>query len=362
VHQHLQRSDLSLTPQAGFGAGATGVVRLLIERGLVDLEEVLNGEIRLRDGSRRNRSAILTRADGTGFAVKERARHEFDQYRILETVSPLTEFVPRLRSATAEPLVVSVEPGAVDLHQHHLDGGPIDPAIAAALGRALGLLHSEAPEGMRRTDDSPPDIFEIGLPDIESLRDYTGGVLDVVRAIQGHTTLSANVRAAESGWSNETVIHGDVKWPNIVVVPCPHGGTPGVRLIDWEHSGGGDRAWDVGSAIASYLSCWIVSMPPLGDSVGDAVRSAAMPLDALRPSIAAVWHEYAASARLANERRRRLLDRAIVLCAVRLIKSAFEESAMRMTMSVAAARHLQLAANILDDPEDAATRLLALSA
>lgn len=340
------------------------MVRLLIDRGLVDVREVLDGELRVHDGSRRNRSAIVTRPDGSGFAVKESAAYEFGQYLALQDVPALRAFVPPLLSEGAEPLIVSVEPGSVDLHQHHLDGGPIDVALGGAIGRALGTLHREAPDSMRHEDDAAPDIFDIELPDLGSLRDYTGGVLEVVRLLQQHRTLGANVRAAERTWLPETVIHGDVKWPNLVVVPGPHGGLRGIRLIDWEDSGAGDPAWDVGSAIAGYLSCWIVSLPTLdgGDPVGDAVRSAAVPLDALRPSIVTTWHEYTTSAELMGGGRRSFLDRVVVMCAIRLLKSAFEESAMRTAMSVSAARHLQLAANILDGPEDAARRLLALSA
>ena len=44
------------------------------------------------------------------------------------------------------------------------------------------------------------------------------------------------------------LVHGDVKWDNVVL--DPHG----MQLFDWELSGAGDPAWDLGSAVADTIS------------------------------------------------------------------------------------------------------------
>ncbi|WP_107774185.1 phosphotransferase family protein [Nocardioides sediminis] len=76
---------------------------------------------------------------------------------------------------------------------------------------------------------------------------------------------------AES-WRSTRLMHGDVRWANCLV-----DGGGGIALVDWEYSGLGDPAWDLGCALAEHLA-WGPLGPetgpdPLGDPDGLAVRA-----------------------------------------------------------------------------------------
>jgi hypothetical protein len=132
--------------------------------------------------------------------------------------------------------------------------------------------------------------------------------------------------------------------------------------VDWEHSGSGDPAWDLGSALAAYVTFWLASIVPAVDA--DAARLAAAaryPLREMWPAMAALWSSYLATGE-ADAGRRELRRRTSAHCGARLVQTALEEAAHRDRTSGLARLHVQVAENILSDPERAATDLLGLDA
>jgi len=67
-------------------------------------------------------------------------------------------------------------------------------------------------------------------------------------AIVDDPVLAAVLRRARAAMRRTCLVHGDVKWDNAVLDPAA------VTLFDWELSGAGDPAWDLGSALADTLS------------------------------------------------------------------------------------------------------------
>ena len=66
-----------------------------------------------------------------------------------------------------------------------------------------------------------------------------------------------------------------------------------VRLIDWERSSWGDPAFDLGTAISSYLQLWLGSLVISNSlSIEESLKFATTPLELLQPSIAALAKAY----------------------------------------------------------------------
>ena len=97
--------------------------------------------------------------------------------------------------------------------------------------------------------------------------------------------------------------HKDLKLNNILVPSNQHTSTkinhshPQVelKLIDWERSGWGDPAFDLGTLIGSYLIIWLQSLiVSRSISIDESLRLATIPLEVLQPSLAALTKTYIA--------------------------------------------------------------------
>ncbi len=93
-----------------------------------------------------------------------------------------------------------------------------------------------------------------------------------------------------------------------------------IRLIDWERSGWGDPAFDLGMLIASYLQIWLSSLVVSKSiNIEESLRLAITPLDQLQPSIAALTQAYFDNFPEIVERRPYFLKRVVQFSGLALI-------------------------------------------
>ena len=343
-----------------------GLARQLVADGLIDAAGAVDGEIVLRDASSRNLNAIVSQPSGPGLFVKRgmASGPEAAAYRRLRAVPGLSAYLPTVRRSDphAGLLILAVERGAEDLWARHRREGRFPAEVGREVGRALGALHL----GTRLAPPRPaaqrsPDFLDLHRPPVESLRELSAASLDLVATLQRHPSIPKHLEELRAGWREEALIHSDVKWPNIVAVPGEAQGAPSLRLVDWEHATEGDPAWDVGSAVAAYLSFWLSSIRARPQATAlDLAAAARYPLATMRPAIRACWEGYLAAARVPAGGADDLLARTAAWAAVRLIVTAFEHSEHRNAISPLALLHLQVAANMLDAPPEAAFGLLGL--
>lgn len=337
-------------------------VRELLDEGLLDPAAVVDGRVLIEDRSRRNRNLLVASPAGRFLVKRGPAGGEAAWYRRLRAIPALAPILPRpLGEPAAGRLVLEAERGAEDLWSHARRTGRVAPAIARALGSALGTLHRETRLAAPRP--APGDahgVLRIHRPRVEALRELTAASVALVAVVQGSAPLVAGLRAARGAWRAECVVHGDIRWPNVLVVPGASAGPATVRLIDWEEAGEGDPAWDLGSALGAFLSGWISSIPP---GPGDPARLAALarsPLAGMRPAAAALWDGYLEDRAEVGGDPARLLDRAMALAAARLVLAAYEMAQDEDALGAVPILHLQVAANVMARPGDAARRLLGL--
>ncbi|PSB58470.1 phosphotransferase [Chamaesiphon polymorphus] len=80
---------------------------------------------------------------------------------------------------------------------------------------------------------------------------------------------------------NNILLHHD--WEQRISKPQPDSI---LRLIDWERSGWGDPAFDLGSIVASYLQIWLGSLVVSPDTtLEESLHMATIPLGLLQPSL-----------------------------------------------------------------------------
>ncbi|MFN8108346.1 MAG: aminoglycoside phosphotransferase family protein [Thermoleophilia bacterium] len=213
----------------------------------------------------------------------------------------------------------------------------LDPGTASVLGAALGALH-----GLAADDLAPlPRPFTVHRPTPTDLRAMTGGELEMLRVLQGSDLTCVTLDGLREGWDACALIHGDVAAHHIVP---GRDGAP-LRLLDWDQAGMGDPAWDVACALACHLGVWLDAVDTNGSLRCDDTHAA-------NRALVAAWSKrrdaQASPARLA------------ALVGARLVQLAFGRAGWGDRPDVVAIRYAQVAANVMAQPDVAATALLGL--
>jgi hypothetical protein len=174
--------------------------------------------------------------------------HETFVYRLSGWIGPLRDVLPQVRLVDEANQVLVLEALDPVAWGPHADGAAVGTAVAQVhLATADVPVPFGTNDGVLVLADATDDDLLLGGEGrrlAEELRadDRVTGLLDAARASVVPACL----------------VHGDLKWDNVLTAPGPPGG---VRLIDWELSGRGDPAWDVAS--------WLVHAVALGDRAGD---------------------------------------------------------------------------------------------
>jgi hypothetical protein len=209
--------------------------------------------------------------------------------------------------------------------------------------------------------------LRIHRPLVRSLERLSPANIEVLKTLQSDGRLRGCLEGLGGLWRPETVVHCDVGFDNVLVLPPPGGPgadqlPAGVRVVDWELVCLGDPAWDVAGAIQGFLLLWAHSMPVSSSLSAEEMTAGALyPLAGMRGAIRATWHGYRAAAGLAADEAAALLRRAVPYSAARLVQTVFESSYESDRLSARSVILLQLAANILDDPGSAQVHLYGLS-
>jgi Phosphotransferase enzyme family len=351
------------------------VAQFLIDRGLLDPAGVVAGDLVVLDASRRNRNFKIVTGAG-GLFVKQMREMQADAmltlrreavcYELARTDPALGRLMPRLVAYDAQRCVLVVElvAGAESLAEQQQRGGAFPPALGAALGAAIGSYHSRA--GAIAESEAIAPLFARQVPVVLTLGrgghamlgqlGQIGPALSAV--IQGQPEFQCLLDALGAEWRQDSLIHGDMKWDNVLVFPGA-GPTPDFRIIDWEMADMGDAAWDVGAVLQSFLSAWILSMPIASGLAPDRyVALASRPLEAMRPVMGAFWRAYADTRAFGAAEERRQITRCLRFGAARLVWSAIEQRLYAPALDPAATALLQVSFNILQNPARAVAELL----
>jgi hypothetical protein len=355
----------------------------LIERGLVDFADVVNGDLVIAETTRRNRNFRVIRRERESYFAKqiqnwnaqaigslqcEAACYSLAQAR--EEFAPLAELMPayRLYDPSRHVLVTQLLPNAEDLASYHRRLGHFPEEIAVSLGRLLGGYHRTI-TGKRL--ESPHTAFlRRQVPWILQLHEQHPAFLtalspantELLRIVRSYPDLSAVLDALRRDWQPTSLIHGDMKWDNCVI--CRDDGEEGpvrLKIVDWEIADIGDPSWDVGAILQAYVSFWLLSIPMSNDGSRTAlVDHAQYPLARMQPAIKAFWDAYATTREWSEREKAVGLERSVKYGAGRMIQTAYEYMQYAQHLTPAAINLLQVSLNMLTRPADAIHHLLGM--
>ena len=346
------------------------VAPFLASRGLLPARAVVDGRLRIEDVSRKNRVFRVTTDTGPGYVVKLAAEpgdpSVTREAAVLERLGELKRLVPArvLHEAAAGVLVLEAPGGARDLAEHQA-GGRLSLTLARAAGQALAALHALSP---RLLDGLPPadphELLAVHRPDLATARGLSAAAIGVVSLLQQSGEVCARLDELLASPRRECVIHGDLRWDNLLALGRPGSGRRGrLLVVDWELAAEGDPALDLGAYFAELLRAWkrhagIPDPSAPGRRLVDPVRA----LPSLWPAAARFWGAYtrrrAGPAAALEDLRRRALQFA----GARLVLGAVEEAQAMSELDHNVRSTLQLGANVLARPDSAAADLLGLRA
>lgn len=354
---------------------AANLPHYLTGRGLLDPDAIVAGGITVLDASRRNRNFKVLRDGAPGLFVKQMRETQTDAmltlrreavcYEIAAGHPALSRLMPRLVRYEPARHVLTLEllPEAESLLSYYgrMQGFP--PEIGRMLGEGLGVYHGQA--GGLVADERLAGLLARQVPVILMLGRGGHGALGqfgrigpaVSALLQQHADFQALLDALGAEWRRDSLIHGDMKWDNVLVFPAAEG--LDFRIVDWEMADSGDAGWDVGAVLQSFLSAWIGSMPIASGLPPEAyIGMASQPLEAMRPVLGAFWRSYAATRGFGAAQGRVELERCMRFGAARLAWSAVEQRLYAPQIDPAAAAMLQVSLNVLKDPARAVRELL----
>jgi aminoglycoside phosphotransferase (APT) family kinase protein len=346
----------------------SAIAHYLLSLGLVKPQAVVdNDDLTILDVSRRNCVFLATTPGGPAFVVKQGTpghaatlAHEAAVLGALAADAGLAGFVPGVvhHEPEAARLVLRTPGGARDWSDHH-GSGRFPRVPARGLGRALAALHRVPADRLPEPPPGVDPLWGLSLPEPrhDVVLDMSAGARDLVARLQASQALCDRLDELRATLADGAFVHGDLRWENCLAVAAPGARRrTRVLLVDWELAGRGPAELDLGAVLAEYLRSWVGSIPIVDPrDPGRLVGRAGHSLRRMQPAMQAFWSGY----RRACARAPRL-GRVVELAAVRLIQSAVERAQGLATATAHVVTLVQLADNLLRDPDGAAAGLLGL--
>lgn len=247
-------------------AGASeppSLLRVLESCGWWTAAEAGDPRVRIEAATSSHTVFRVTTADGRRVVVKQVPRQALEAGRDLRRelfVYRLANWIGEVAAALPRPLHID-EQHQVLVIESLEDGpswpGPAEagsvsgPGVAARLGAVMAGWHRATTEtGLWPS----PALGVLHLPD--ALEHAVEGRAQATRllmaSLAGDPELSGALRSARDGWRDRSLIHGDIRRENWITAPGARGRLR-LKVLDWELSGSGDPAWDLGSVVAEFV-------------------------------------------------------------------------------------------------------------
>lgn len=355
------------------------VAAYLLQAGLLQPSHLVERGLTIRDLSRRNRVFGAAVPDGPSYLLKQGAddgraplAHEAHVLEHLARCGALAlrTCVPRVYAydAPRDLLVLEYFVDAPSLREQYERHQRCSIATAESLAESLAALHDDAADWLDErpgeTAQAPvPWVLSVHRPGLRTLARISRANLELIRTVQRAEAWCTALDALSRRWRPAGLAHLDLKWDNCLAgADGPIRRPTAVRIIDWELARRGDPCWDVGAIFSEYLGLWASSVAVGNDrvSVEAALRVARYPLDRLQPAVRRFWRSYVTCRGLAALEAERSLLRAVEYCGARLLQSTYEQLQQAAQLPANAHCLLQLSANLLQRPAEAAAHLLGI--
>lgn len=361
------------------------LVRYLLDIGAVDAGAIIDGDLMLCDFTRRHHNVKVLQGRKPGCFVKQAQpsqalstqslHREAVCYWLAEhdaRMAALKPLLPRYRSYDGgrQILVIELLSQSENMAEYHQRERQFPPEVGALLGQEVGRAHREVVDPGAQA--AGMEVFPRAVPWILSIHTLAAAQFDrvsnanaqILALIKQYPEFVTALDTLRAGWRIDGLIHGDMKWENCLLLASAEPGGPlSLKIIDWELADFGDVCWDAGAVFQSYLSAWILSMPPHDEASAEKlVSQAGLSLDAMQPAMARYWHSYFQARQLPSAQQAETLTRCVQYAAARMIQTAYEHMSYAPSISMGTLRMLQVSSNILTRPAEAVRGLLGLGA
>lgn len=349
------------------------VAPYLLSRDLITPRCVVDGNVAILDNSRRNRNYRIISPDGcyllkqaVGSDRIETLSREAAIYQQLFSggqKNGIASHLPKFCAYDRDQhiLILELIQGAETLREHQQRLSRLSPYAARKAADALVALHRASLTSLESAATPRASVLSLHQPTLAGYRSVSRAGLQLIEIIQKQKSLTDHLDRLRHEWQPSGFIHGDIRAENFLIpVPLGRGNRP-VKIVDFEFTGTGDTAWDVGSVFAEYLTFWLFSFPLMtGRSLDHFIHLAACPLEKIQPSLRAFWAQYKRCMVLDGLKSDQFLLRAVKFSALRLFVMAFEVAPALSSVNTYVLSLVQVGMNILAGPEKAAVELFGL--
>lgn len=355
------------------------LLRHLLARGLVSPNSVVDGDLIVVDASGRNRNFKVLRKNNPSFFVKQIRNWNPQAAAMLQCeaacywlarndpdFSALEPLIPELYDFDQERQVLTTAfiSNGEDLWEHLRRTGEISIAVAGELGRCLGKFHRESDN--RLLNSAHCSVFPKQIPWILSserrnshpFKELSPATSRLFEHVDESTELPAALDQLRSEWHISTLMHGDMRLENLILIHATNGASFSIKIVDWELADLGDPCWDVGSIIQAFLAAHIISIPPLERPLTLNELLLHPSLMNLPSAIRSFWQSYANELRDPDETSYLLFQRCVRYGAARMVQSAYEYMQFTPDLSRNALHLVEVSSDILANPSAASELLL----
>ena len=336
---------------------AEEIAALCARLGLLSAADYVDAGFEIHAALGRHLHIHLRHPRGKSFFIKRALPGRLDAARTLaaesrfysfcreEEVAGVAQLLPTLAAVLAEESTLAVEflDRGRELWREHRDAAEdaLPLSSARALGTALATVHNSFRGPHLRGDprlttfpDTLPAVVSVHRPSPVRRRRASRGQLSWLRRVQATPTLTAGLDAVRDAWRAETLIHGDLRSGNVLVLGEADG--VAVRLIDWELVRWGDPAWDLAGVLQHF------SHYPR------------------QPALREFWRSYRAATALEGRDAAELLERAVLYSAAWTMQINWELAGDAESLTEPVEQGLQRAADIYAAPGNAQRDLYGL--
>ncbi|MEA2569748.1 MAG: hypothetical protein QOI24_1749 [Acidobacteriota bacterium] len=357
------------------------LVHYLIERGLLDHRVVVDGDVMVVEGTRRHHNFSVICRDGAGLFVKQMQpdqafsaqtlQKEAACYVMMESdpaLAGIHALMPRFRSYDPDRhlLVLDLIAGGENLSEFHRRVNAFPEGVARRVGELVARYHETSRRDLLPRANAaifqgqPPWILSFHLMPRGSMQNLSAANGQFMTILQSYPDFGVELDRLRTGWRRDALMHGDMKFDNVVVQTDAATNEQTMHVVDWELADVGDSAWDVASILQAYLTWWIATLQevPAGAS-NDAAR---YPLETIQPAIRAFWDAYVSARGLTSRDADAELERAVSYAGARMLQTVYESMVWAQSLTQQAVWQVQACMNILRDPRSAASDLLGFTA
>lgn len=335
----------------------------------------------------KNFNLLLSLQDGRKLLVKQERHNQegktvgefFNEWRIqefLQRFPQLGDIRPLLSEVlhfdeNHSILVLNYLDNYRDVDDFYSETNSSPTAIATAIGAALATIHrttldrqeykhffsqsreatfiDQAPNLIRGLERIDPEIF--GQVPADGLKFFA--------LYQRYESLGNAIANLNTTFEPCCLTHKDLKLNNVLlhhdweqILSTSKQSSSAIRLIDWERSGWGDPAFDLGTLITSYLLLWLGSLVVSKSiDIHESLRLAITPLEHVQPSITSLTRAYFDRFPEIQERFPNFLQRVVQFSGLALIYRIQATLQYTKTFGNMGICMLQVAKTLLCHPE-----------